>query len=250
MAGPPVSRGGARAWVNGRFAGRACEGIGVLGLRIKIRITNGEGVGCGRGFPGGGRLHFVQEPVVSGMDAKDHYQFQVGLKQIWGKAVVLYQDGNRDSGRYFSAEELEFLRSVGHTAQEVYDFAEDWVSGGQPDRETFLLIASVRRSYFLEEMGGQWSDRVVDTGDLPAKEDSVRGVEWLPRIIPKAKAKLRGEMSADLMYCCGGDRKFFRRNNIHPAEFLDLVRRHWDDESAIIDWVLARSPTAAQPANL
>lgn len=180
------------------------------------------------------------------MEVIQHYQFQRELRRLWEKAVQAYEAGNRDSSSYFGAEETAFLRSVGHTAQEVYDFAEDRVSGGEPDLETFILIASMRRSYFLEEMAGQESSHVVDTGDLPGKEESVRGVEWLPRIIPKAKAKLRGEMSDDLMYCCGGDRKFFKRTDIHPAEFLDRVRRHWDDEEAVIEWVVTRSKQAEE----
>lgn len=176
----------------------------------------------------------------------EHYSFHRELKRLWEKAVANYGLGNRDSSSYFTTEETAFLRSVGHTAQEVYDFAEDYVAGGEPDPETFLLIAAMRRSYFLEEMGGQESSRVVDIGDLPGKEESLRGVEWLPRILPKAMAKLRGEMSDDLMYCCGGDRKFFKRTDIHPAEFLDRVRRHWDDEEAVIEWVVARSRKAEE----
>ena len=90
-------------------------------------------------------------------------------------------------------------------------------------------------------MRGTSSDVVVDTGDLPPKMDAVRGIEWLPRLMPKARAKLRGEMSDDLMYCCGGDRKFFKTHNIHPAEFLAFVMEHFEDDEAIIDFVAARS---------
>jgi hypothetical protein len=59
----------------------------------------------------------------------------------------------------------------------------------------------------------------------------------LPRLIPKAEAKLRGEMPADLMYCCGGDRKFFKTHNIDPAEFL---RKVWDargNQAEVVAWV-------------
>ena len=76
---------------------------------------------------------------------------------------------------------------------------------------------------------------------MPAKTDAVRGIEWLPRIIPKAKAKLRGELPSSLMYCCGGDRRFFKTHDILPAEFLSLVWRHEHADAAIIDWVVRRS---------
>ncbi|MEX0330348.1 MAG: DUF5069 domain-containing protein [Puniceicoccaceae bacterium] len=171
----------------------------------------------------------------------NNYEFQKNLKTIWEKAVTLYEAGNRESGTYFDADELEFLKANGHTAREVFDFAEDQVNHGEPDFETFLLIAALRRHYHLHVMKEGVSEVVVDTGDLPPKTDAVRGIEWLPRLMPKARAKLRGEMSDDLMYCCGGDRKFFKTHNIHPAEFLAFVMDHFDDDEAIIDFVASRS---------
>jgi hypothetical protein len=59
--------------------------------------------------------------------------------------------------------------------------------------------------------------------------------------MPKARAKLRGELPASLMYCCGGDRRFFKTHNILPAEFLSLVWRHLNDDNAIVEWVVRRS---------
>jgi hypothetical protein len=173
-----------------------------------------------------------------------HYEFQKTLRTIWEKATSLYAAGQRDSGTYFNKSELAFLKSIGHTAQEVYDFAEDFNSGGEPDCDTFLMVAAVRRHYHINVMKRRWSRAVVDTGDLPAKTSKVRSIEWLPRIIPKARAKLRGEMSDDLMYGCGGDRKFFRTHNIHPAEFLLVVMANFDDDEAIIDFVVGRSKAA------
>jgi len=175
-----------------------------------------------------------------------HHDYHKRLQALWEQAVTLYQAGNRSSGSYFDREELAFLAAVGHTAQEVYDFAEDYARGQDPDRTTFLLVAAQRRDYFLNVMGGKPGDKVVDTVNLPPKTEAVRGIEWLPRIIPKARAKLRGEMSDDLMYGCGGDRAFFRTHDIHPAEFLAVVARHFDDDEAIIDFVVSRSKTAAR----
>jgi len=82
---------------------------------------------------------------------------------------------------------------------------------------------------------------VLDENRLPPKTDAVRGIEWLPRLLPKARAKLRGELPPSLMYCCGGDRRFFKAHDIYPAEFLSLVWRHGPDDAAIVDWVVRRS---------
>jgi hypothetical protein len=68
----------------------------------------------------------------------------------------------------------------------------------------------------------------------------VQGIEWLPRIIPKTKAKLRGELPSSLMYCCGGDRKFFKTHDINPVEFLSVVRQNEKNDEAIVNWVTQR----------
>jgi hypothetical protein len=42
------------------------------------------------------------------------------------------------------------------------------------------------------------------------------------------------------MFCCGGDRNFFQENDVHPAEFLRIVKRAGENDRAIVEWVLAR----------
>ena len=88
------------------------------------------------------------------------------------------------------------------------------------------------------------STKQLDPETLPAKTDSVRGIVWLPRILPKAKAKLRGELPPEIMYGCGGDRRFFKENNLHPAEFLRVNWAYEDSPEKIIDWVEARRMAA------
>jgi hypothetical protein len=66
----------------------------------------------------------------------------------------------------------------------------------------------------------------------------------LPRLIAKARAKLRGEMPPDLMYCCGGDRAFLNKVGIHPADFLRTVWSARDDDRKVIDWVKAKARSA------
>jgi len=49
----------------------------------------------------------------------------------------------------------------------------------------------VRRDYLTVVQKGKTSDKTVDPSDLPAKTAAVEGIVWLPRLIAKARAKLR-----------------------------------------------------------
>lgn len=170
-----------------------------------------------------------------------NYDYQKQLQELWKKAVDLYAGGSRDAESYFTGEEQSFLDSIGITAREVYDFAEDFNHGGEPDLATFLIIQDIRRSYFLEVLKGVRSTKRIHPSDLPPKTDKARGILWLPRIIPKAFAKLHGQMDPELMYGCGGDRHFFKENDIHPGEFLHVAWQNEGNPEAIIDWVEKRS---------
>ena len=173
-----------------------------------------------------------------------NYNYQRQLKAIWGKAVRIYDDGNRKPDTYFDDTESAFLDSVGLTSQEVYDFAEDYNDSGEPDFTSFAMIQDVRRFYFLNRQNGLRNGKQVDPSSLPARDLEAEGIPWLPRIIAKAKAKLRGEMHPDFMYSCGGDRQFFKEHDIHAAEFLRVVADHEDNDRAVIDWVLSRKNDA------
>ena len=169
-----------------------------------------------------------------------NYDYQRQLKAIWEKAVQVYADGNRKTDTYFDEPESAFLESVGLTAQEVYDFAEDFNAGGEPDFTSFAMIQDVRRFFFLNKQNGLRTGNQVDPGSLPASDSEVEGIPWLPRIIAKAKAKLRGEMHPDIMFACGADRKFLKEYDIHAAEFLRVVADNEDNDLAVIEWVLSR----------
>ncbi len=170
-----------------------------------------------------------------------HYNYQQRLHQLWNKAVEQYQAGQRGSKSYFTDEEAAWLQANGITPQEIYDFAEDFVSGGEPDFSTFAMITDVRRSHFLDKLDGRPGTIKRDPATYPPKDSSIDGIGWLPRILEKAKDKLRGELNEDTMYGCGGDRKFLKEHDIHPAEFLRKVDAHIDDDQAVIDWVKKRS---------
>jgi len=175
----------------------------------------------------------------------DHYHYISHLERIWKASVEKHRGGNRDPETYLSEEEISMITQLGLSIMDIYDFAEDFAEDGEPDFGTFTAIHDIRRSYFLEIQKGNPSGNVLEVGKLPAKEEEAAGIAWLPRIIPKARAKLKGELPGDLMYCCGGDRKFFKENNIHPAEFLRLVWAQGDENEAIIKWVAKRRKTVA-----
>ena len=171
-----------------------------------------------------------------------HYDFTAKFHALYNQAVARYASGHRGADTMFSAEEVAFLRENGITAQHMYDYAEDHNNyNGEPGADNALAIELIRRDYFLNVQHGQPSKTVLAEPSLPAKTESVRGIEWLPRIIPKARAKLKGELPTSLMYCCGGDRKFLKQHDILPSEFLALIWRSELNNAAIIDWVVKRS---------
>ncbi len=169
-----------------------------------------------------------------------HYYYQQRLHSLWEKAVDLYKSGQRGAASYFNDEEKDWLAANGITPQEIYDFAEDFTNYNEPDFLTFALISDIRRNYFLQEMEGRPTGKTVDPANYPAKDLEVDGIAWLPRLIQKAKAKLRGELDSNTMYGCSGDRNFFRTHDIHPSEFLFFVSRHMNDDQAIVNWVKPR----------
>lgn len=157
--------------------------------------------------------------------------------EVYDHAVANYRAGERKPDKIVSASETAFLKSIGCVTQELFDFAEDFCRGGEPAFETVLLITSARRDFFLFAQKGQLSSKVISMDSLPPKDAAVDGIEWLPRIIVKARAKLRGEMPPELMFGCGGDRPFLRSVNVHPADFLREVWAAGDDDRRIVEWV-------------
>jgi hypothetical protein len=171
-----------------------------------------------------------------------HYDFAAKFRSLYDQALTRYASGKRGAEAIVTPEEAGWLKENGITAQHLYDYVEDHTNyNGEPGYDLALSIELIRRDYFLNQQNGRASATVLDEAKLPAKTDAVRGIEWLPRLIPKARAKLRGELPASLMYCCGGDRRFFKQHDILPAEFLSLVWRSGENTEAIVDWVAKRS---------
>jgi hypothetical protein len=165
--------------------------------------------------------------------------WKLEFRNIWDRAVAAWKQGKHSAKAMFSPEDVAFLTSIGCTAQELFDFVDDSLNYGDLDYETALAVTGIRRRYFLEVMQGKSTGRVVPMSTLPAKSAKVDGIAWLPRLIAKARIKLRGEMEPDLMYGCGGDRPFLREHNLTLSEFLQLVWDKGDDDRAIVEAVKA-----------
>jgi hypothetical protein len=168
------------------------------------------------------------------------YSWESTFRQIYEKAIALYRAGERTPEPLFDEAGMAFLTSIGHTPHELFDFIEDVVKNGEPDFACVLLIAAARRDYFLYAQHGKLSARVRPLDDFPPKSDKLSGIEWLPRIIEKARAKLRGELPLDLMYGCAGDLGFLKRYDFSPADFLRYVWSAGDDTAKIVAFVKAR----------
>lgn len=166
------------------------------------------------------------------------HSFDSELARIWHKAVDLYRNGNTQAQTFPIEDETKILAAWGMNKIDVFDYAEDWCIHGEPDLISFVMIHYERWNFFKEEQRGILSSKRLDPTTLPEKSSEAGGIVWLPRIIPKARAKLRGELPPEVMYGCGGDRHFFFSNNIHPAEFLRAVRHFENNDHAIIQWVL------------
>lgn len=69
------------------------------------------------------------------------------------------QRGKDDFISDYSEDDLSFLSSIGYNPRDLSDFVEDLADEGAPTESTALLIASVRRDYFLivqNRTASQW----------------------------------------------------------------------------------------------
>lgn len=167
----------------------------------------------------------------------NNYGWEQRFRELYDKALVKYRNEHRALGTFFTTREVGVLAAFGAKPIELFHYAED---SSDLDPETALLITAARRDYFLTVQGGQWSEKRVKVEDLPAKEAKLEGIVWLPRLLAKAQARLRGELPDDIMYGCGGDRKFFRTHDIHPADFLRTVWATKGNEEKVLAYVTGK----------
>jgi hypothetical protein len=160
---------------------------------------------------------------------------------LFDRSAALYRGGEKDFNAHYSGDDLAFLGTIGYQPREFFDFVEDFCEEGEPTPTTALLVAAVRRDYFLTVQGGVWlpADAELLTRDsVPGFGDELDGLAYLPRILAKANAKLRGGLDPDLMYGCGGDRHFLQKHgDLHPADFLRHVWAAGDDHAKLVAWI-------------
>ncbi len=165
------------------------------------------------------------------------YDWTAGLKAIYDKSVALYLSGDHDFNSHFSPEETEALAELGLRPINVFDYAEDFAKYQEPSWETFLLVAAARRDYFLHEQQGATNPEEISADELPPKTEKLEGIEWLPRIIRKAQCFLEGGLCHDIMYGCGGDRRFLKEHGIHAADLLRIVWASRGDEQRVLRYL-------------
>lgn len=167
----------------------------------------------------------------------DNPSWRPAFRAVFDRGMAAWQAGRRAPDTLLASQDVAFLRSIGASATELFDFVDDLQRYGEPDYATAEAIAGIRRDYFLEVLQGRPASRVGRMEDLPAKTAAVEGITWLPRLIEKARWKLRGEMPDDLMYGCGGDRAFIKTTRLTLPGFLRLVWECGPDDRRIIDTV-------------
>ena len=157
---------------------------------------------------------------------------------LFDRCLAAYQSGDADFEKYYTCEDSAFLANIGCKPREFFDFVEDFGDSGVPSISTALLVAAVRRDYFHTVQKGIPSAIVLTGDDVPTFGDELEGMAYLPRILAKGRAKLRGELDPDLMFGCGGDRNFLKNHgDIHLADFLRHLWASGADDQKIITWI-------------
>jgi len=167
-----------------------------------------------------------------------HMTWNDQFLKLFRRCLEAYRSGNSDFNSYYSDEDIQLLKSIGYKPRELFDFIEDLADDSQPSESTALLIAAVRRDYLDVVQNGEISEHEIKMTELPSKNETFAGIPYLPRLISKAEHKLRGELDPNIMFCCGGDRNFFRKHgNINPSDFLRHVWASNGDHDHIADFV-------------
>ena len=185
------------------------------------------------------------EQYPTNLSAMNRYTWDTTFLDLYDRCLEKYRGGDSDYNGWFEEGDAAFLKKIGYTPVEFFDFVEDFAVGGEPSPSTAVMIAAVRRDYLDVVMDGKLSDETISPSRLPAKTEALAGFTWLPRIIAKAEAKLRGEMDPDTMFCCGGDRAFLREHDIAPADFLRVVWAAKGDKDKVVAYVRQRSSAGA-----
>lgn len=182
-----------------------------------------------------------------GMEWND--RFMTLFREAAERALI---NSHTSADRFFLPDETEFLASIGLRPEEMYHFIADYTTAGEPSPSCALLIAAIRRSFFLTTQRGISGNAAeVKAASLPAETEEFQEIAYLPRIIRKAEAMLFGTLDKALMYPDAKDREFLREHGrIHPADFLAQVGAARGDRQKMVSAVLtAMRNDTATPAS-
>ena len=194
--------------------------------------------------PDPGKIPELHSGEGSGGYGMSEYQWDTEFRELFGRCCEAYRGGDANFAGYYSEADRGLLERIGYQPREFFDFVEDHCDSGgmEPSLETAVLVAAVRRDYFRVMQGGERNGEMLRPDDLPGRDSELEGFRWLPRILAKARAKLRGELDPEIMYGCGGDRAFLRGHDIHPADFLRAVWAAGEKDAGVVAFVRERSP--------
>lgn len=171
---------------------------------------------------------------------------------LFRDGVERYHQNSRLSAEsFFLPEELEFLETIGYQAEEMRGYIQDYAVLGEPTPSTALMIAAMRRSYFIiSQRGISGNTNPVRAQDLPAETEEFQEIPYLPRIIRKAEAKMYGTLDPGIMYGDEKDRRFLKEHgDIHLADFLYWAWIFRGDRqkmvTAVLNAIRAAAPAAA-----
>ena len=119
---------------------------------------------------------------------------------LFFRGVERHKQGRQSPEGMFEGEEPDFLESIGCSTQEMFDFCDDYVRWGDVIYEQVEALQAVRYEHFIEELDSQPASHAMEMDEFPPKDAELEGIAWLPRLILKARAKLAGNLPADLMY--------------------------------------------------
>jgi len=156
------------------------------------------------------------------------------LAELHCEACANYRSGERVASKIVSEAGVQAFADLGIREQVIFDFAEDFIRYGEPSNEDFQSVVAIRQAYFAESLGGRWPGAVVSESALPLRTDAWEGIPWLPRITRKASCFLDGSLPSDVMFGCGGDRRFLKEHGLDLAEFLTAVNDAKGDDGAIL----------------
>ena len=119
---------------------------------------------------------------------------------LFFNGVERHKEDRQSPEGMFEGDEPAFLESIGCSTQEMFDFCDDYVRWGDVIYEQVEELQAVRYEHFIEELDSQPASHAMEMDEFPPKDAELEGIAWLPRLILKARAKLAGNLPADLMY--------------------------------------------------